>query len=52
MMESSSDEEMEMDNVVGSAATETRSQRRRWFAYATLEERRAYGTMLMSRLGV
>lgn len=50
MIESSSGEEMEMDDVVV-PATGTPSQRRGWFANANAEERRAYGAMLMSGIG-
>ncbi|KAF8220871.1 hypothetical protein L208DRAFT_1416005 [Tricholoma matsutake] len=48
MMESSSREDTEMEAAISSAAPETRSARRKWFAEASMEQRRAYGTMLMS----
>jgi hypothetical protein len=51
MMDSSSGEDTEMEAAISSAAPETRSSRRKWFAEASMEQRRAYGTMLMSTSG-
>jgi hypothetical protein len=51
MMESSSGEDIEMEAAMSSAAPETRSELRKWFEEASTEERRAYGTMLISTSG-
>ena len=40
-----------METAMSSAAPETRSARRKWFAEASTEQRRAYATMLISTSG-